>query len=416
MGSKKKHVEKESADGDSTNIVSVPTKVQDDRFSVLLKNVMSMNSNGCSFAQEIEGCSPTQRAIQKYIDFGVINLDKPSNPSSHEVVAWVKNILQVEKTGHSGTLDPKVSGCLIVCIEKATRLVKSQQNAGKGYISICRLHGHAKMEELKRVCEQLEGSLYQRPPLISAVKRNLRIRSIKDLEILEFDEKRGLAILEVNCQAGTYIRTLCVHIGLMLGVGGVMEELRRVRSGVLTEYDNMVTMHDVLDAYWMYLNQGDERYLRKIIMPLENILVNHKRIIVKDSAVAALCFGAALCKTGIIYFDNDIQQGEEIVLVTSKGEAIALATARCNTEGIAISTYGFVAKLKRVIMERDHYRRQWIETRKKRKEREAAGLSTPGAVKQEAKLALNTDQEEVQVEKAPDTSERPKKRPRNSDE
>lgn len=62
---------------------------------------------------------------------GFINLDKPANPSSHEVVAWIKRILRVEKTGHSGTLDPKVTGCLIVCIERATRLVKSQQSAGE---------------------------------------------------------------------------------------------------------------------------------------------------------------------------------------------------------------------------------------------------------------------------------------------
>ena len=57
-------------------------------------------------------------------------MDKPSNPSSHEVVAWLRRILRVEKTGHSGTLDPKVTGCLIVCIDRATRLVKSQQSAG----------------------------------------------------------------------------------------------------------------------------------------------------------------------------------------------------------------------------------------------------------------------------------------------
>ena len=62
--------------------------------------------------------------------YGVINLDKPANPSSHEVVAWVRRILRSEKTGHSGTLDPKVTGCLIVCIDRATRLVKSQQGAG----------------------------------------------------------------------------------------------------------------------------------------------------------------------------------------------------------------------------------------------------------------------------------------------
>lgn len=80
---------------------------------------------------------------------GFINLDKPSNPSSHEVVAWIKRILRVEKTGHSGTLDPKVTGCLIVCIERATRLVKSQQSAGKEYVCIFRLH--SAVDELAKV-------------------------------------------------------------------------------------------------------------------------------------------------------------------------------------------------------------------------------------------------------------------------
>lgn len=67
---------------------------------------------------------------------GFINLDKPANPSSHEVVAWIRRILRVEKTGHSGTLDPKVTGCLIVCVDRATRLVKSQQSAGESFSSV----------------------------------------------------------------------------------------------------------------------------------------------------------------------------------------------------------------------------------------------------------------------------------------
>ena len=76
------------------------------------------------------GCTPLRRDLKSYISSGVINLDKPSNPSSHEVVAWLRRMLRCEKTGHSGTLDPKVTGCLIVCIDRATRLVKSQQGAG----------------------------------------------------------------------------------------------------------------------------------------------------------------------------------------------------------------------------------------------------------------------------------------------
>ena len=86
------------------------------------------------------GTTPLHRPTMEYIKSGCINLDKPSNPSSHEVVAWIKRILKVEKTGHSGTLDPKVSGCLIVCIDRATRLAKSQQSAGKEYIAVFKLH------------------------------------------------------------------------------------------------------------------------------------------------------------------------------------------------------------------------------------------------------------------------------------
>jgi hypothetical protein len=86
------------------------------------------------------GYSPLSRPIEEYVKTGFIHLDKPVNPSSHEVVAWIKRILRVAKTGHSGTLDPKVSGSLVVCVDRATRLVKSQQSAGKEYVGIVRFH------------------------------------------------------------------------------------------------------------------------------------------------------------------------------------------------------------------------------------------------------------------------------------
>ena len=199
-----------------------------------------------------------KRDLKSYVSSGVINLDKPSNPSSHEVVAWIRRILRVEKTGHSGTLDPKVTGCLIVCIDRATRLVKSQQGAGKEYVAVLRMHDKlADPKKLPNVLDTLTGALFQRPPLISAVKRQLRIRTIHESKLLEFDNDRHLAVFWVSCEAGTYIRTLCVHMGLLLGVGGHMQELRRVRSGALGENDGIVTMHDVLDAQWLYDNQRD---------------------------------------------------------------------------------------------------------------------------------------------------------------
>lgn len=302
-----------------------------------------------------------KRPISEYIRYGVINLDKPANPSSHEVVAWLKRILRVEKTGHSGTLDPKVTGSLIVCIDRATRLVKAQQGAGKEYVCICRLHASPEggKTSVERAIETLTGSLFQRPPLISAVKRQLRIRTIYASKLLDFDAERNLCVFWVSCEAGTYIRTLCVHLGLILGVGGHMQELRRVRSGVCDENNNLVTMHDILDAQWSRDNLQKEDYLRRVIMPLEVLLTNFKRLVVKDSAVNAICYGAKLMIPGLLRYESGIEVGEECVLITTKGEAIATATAQMNTAIMATCDHGCVAKIKRVVMERDTYPRRW---------------------------------------------------------
>ena len=271
------------------------------------------------------GCSPLNRPIEEYVKAGCINLDKPVNPSSHEVVAWIKRILRVQKTGHSGTLDPKVSGSLIVCIERATRLVKSQQSAGKEYVGIVRFHNP--VDDVKKVTKALEtltGAQFQRPPVIAAVKRNLRVRTVYESKLIEFDMKKQLGIFWVSVEAGTYVRTLCVHLGLLLGVGGIMQELRRVRSGIQSETDNMVTMHDVLDAQYSYDHFKDETYLRRVIKPLEALLISHKRIFMKDSAVNAVCYGAKILLPGVLRYDDGIEVDEQIVIVTTKGEAIAL--------------------------------------------------------------------------------------------
>lgn len=304
--------------------------------------------------------SPLKRTLQEYMHYGVINLDKPANPSSHEVVAWIKRILRVEKTGHSGTLDPKVTGCLIVCVDRATRLVKAQQSAGKEYVGIVRLHSALESEStLYKALETLTGALFQRPPLIAAVKRQLRIRTIYESKMIEYDSQRNLGVFWVSCEAGTYIRTLCVHLGLLVGTGGHMQELRRVRSGILSENQNMVTMHDLLDAQHVLDQSRDEAYLRKVVMPLEVLLTNYKRLVVKDSAVNAICYGAKLMIPGLLRFADDIESGEEIVLITTKGEAIAVGIAQMTTAVMATVDHGVVAKIKRVIMERDTYPRRW---------------------------------------------------------
>jgi hypothetical protein len=155
-------------------------KIDTSNWPLLLKNYDKLNVRTGHYTPIPAGSTPLKRALKEYLQTGCINLDKPANPSSHEVVAWIKRMLRVEKTGHSGTLDPKVTGNLIVCIDRATRLVKAQQGAGKEYVCIARLHSKVEggAARVAKGIETLTGALFQRPPLISAVKRQLRIRTI----------------------------------------------------------------------------------------------------------------------------------------------------------------------------------------------------------------------------------------------
>ncbi len=237
--------------------------------------------------------------------------------------------------------------------------MKSQQSAGKEYVAVLRTHSPVEEMKVTRAIETLQGALFQRPPAISAVKKELRIRTIYKSKLLEHNQERNLSVFWLSCQAGTYVRTLCVHLGLLLGVGGHMEELRRSRSGAWSEQDGLATLHDVLDAQWLYDHQKDESQLRKVVHPLEALLVGYKRLVVKDSAVNAITYGAKLMIPGLLRFEDDIANGEEVVLMTTKGEAIALGIAEMTTAVMATIDHGVVAKIKRVIMDRDVYPKKW---------------------------------------------------------
>lgn len=384
---------------------TVTPKLDTSTWPLLLKNYDTLHVRSSHYTPIPCGSSPLKRTLQEYIRYGVINLDKPANPSSHEVVAWIKRMLRVEKTGHSGTLDPKVTGCLIVCIDRATRLVKAQQSAGKEYVGIVRLHSALEdSSKLYKAIETLTGALFQRPPLIAAVKRQLRIRTIYESKLIEYDNDRHLGVFWVSCEAGTYVRTLCVHLGLLVGTGGHMQELRRVRSGIMSENDNQCTMHDVLDAQHLYDQTKDESYLRRIVMPLEVVLTNFKRVVVKDSAVNAICYGAKFMIPGLLRFADGIEVNEEIVMITTKGEAIAVGIAQMTTAVMATVDHGVVAKIKRVIMERDTYPRRWgLGPVAQKKKVEGRGKTTTPAKKSEAAAAPIIEEvkssENVDVEK-----------------
>ncbi|MEM1697220.1 MAG: RNA-guided pseudouridylation complex pseudouridine synthase subunit Cbf5, partial [Thermofilaceae archaeon] len=230
------------------------------------------------------GKRPEERSVEELLEFGAVNLDKPPGPSSHEIVAWLRRITGIEKIAHAGTLDPKVTGVLPILLNRSIKVVPFLLAEDKEYVGVMRLHGDADEDEVKRVVSMFKGPVYQRPPLRSAVKRALRVRRIYDVKVLEVAGRDVL--FWMWCEAGTYIRKFCHDVGILLGVGAHMQELRRIRSGSLREEES-VTLHDVADAFAAWREDGNEDYIRRAVIPVERVVEHLPRIVVRDSAVDA---------------------------------------------------------------------------------------------------------------------------------
>jgi len=303
------------------------------------------------------GRKPEERPIQDHIRLGVINLDKPAGPSSHEVTAWTKRIMNVGHAGHGGTLDPKVTGVLPVALEDATKVVQALLLSGKEYICVMRLHSETSEGSVKAVLEEFQGPIHQRPPLRASVKHQLRTRKIYYLDFLEMEEKSVL--FKVGCEGGTYIRKLCYDLGEALGTGAHMQELRRTRSGPFTEENGLVNLYDVSYLYGLWKEKADETALRRFIFPMERALALLPKVIVRDSAVDALCHGANLAMPGVVSLEAEIKQDDVVAVFTQKGEAVVYAKALTSTEEVLRMEHGLVAKTMRVLMERGTYPKMW---------------------------------------------------------
>ncbi len=301
------------------------------------------------------GCAPDKRPIGELLKKGVINLDKPRGPTSHQVSAWVKQIMGV-KTGHGGTLDPAVSGCLPVFLGVATRLADTLLLSEKEYVCLMRLHKHASKKDVTALFKMFQGNLYQRPPVKSAVKRELRKRKVYKVELLEIEENDVL--FKIACEAGTYIRKYCHDFGLLLGTEAHMQELRRIKSGTFSESDNLVTLQDLKDAYVFWKDGGEEKFLRRCIMPMERAVGELPKVWVRDSAIDALCHGSDLAVPGIVKLEK-FGKDKTVALFSLKGELVAAGKALEPTESIMSMKKGFVIKTDKVFMEPGTYPRGW---------------------------------------------------------
>ncbi len=309
------------------------------------------------------GKKPSDRTIEKYIQKGVINLDKPAGPTSHEVTSWVKKILNPVfkygdlKAGHSGTLDPNVTGLLPVMLGDATKAMDALLTAGKEYVCLMKLHAAVPQTRIKNIFTEFTGEIYQKPSIKSAVKRETRIRSIYYMELLEIEDNNVL--FKVGCEAGTYIRKLCHDIGMALGTGAHMQELRRTKTGPFREDETLITLHDLMDAYIAWKENGNEELLRKIISPMEFGLSHLPKIVIRDNAVDSVCHGAALAAPGVLSVESGIERGDFVAVFTQKGEAVSFGKAKMKSSEILKAATGIVASTDRVLLEPGTYPKGW---------------------------------------------------------
>lgn len=296
------------------------------------------------------GLLPGLRPVEKLLEYGIVNIDKPKGPTSHQVSAYVQQILGLSKSGHSGTLDPKVTGVLPVAFGRATRIVQTILSAGKEYVAIMHLHDPVPDDKLKKVCSRFTGKIKQLPPIKSSVKRRERFRKVYYLNILESDGQDIL--IQTGTQAGTYIRKLIHDIGQELGCGAHMAELRRTKAGPFKE-DTAVTLQDLSDALHYY-REGKERYLKAIIQPPEAAVEHLPKVWVLDTSVDTLCHGSNLAVPGIAKVESAIGPDESVAIMTLKDELVALGKTRVASKEM-LGDRGMAVNVEKVFMEPETY-------------------------------------------------------------
>lgn len=249
------------------------------------------------------------KSMDELINFGVVNIDKPTGPSSFWTSQFVKRKLGLSKTSHMGTLDPMVTGVLPVTLGRACKLADYFMHRNKVYVGIMRLHEDVSDERLAKVMKEFIGKITQLPPVKSRVKRAEREREIKSFDILERDGKDVLFVSDV--QAGTYIRKLIHDIGLQVG-GAHMLELRRTRAGLFDE-EKMYTLYEFEKAVEEY-EKGNEKDLREMIWPGEIVSKLLPVVKIKEDFVEKCLTGSPVFVDFVKSGGDGLEEGEKICL------------------------------------------------------------------------------------------------------
>jgi len=298
------------------------------------------------------GVSPEDRTITELLNNGVICLNKPQGPSSHQITEYAKNILEADKAGHGGTLDPNVTGVLPIALGKASRVLRVLLLAGKEYVCLMHLHKDISEDIIRKELNAYIGKITQLPPVKSAVKRVHRQREIYYIDIIEIDGRDVL--FRVGCQAGTYIRKICFDFGKKLNMGANMQELIRTKAGPFNEKE-IYSLQDLQEAFLLYSQERKEKELRKIIKPVEFAIKHLPKIWVHDSAVNSICHGIDLSIPGISKLESDIKENDLIAVLTLKNELVCIGNSLLTSEDIIKNDKGKVLKTERVFLDLDLY-------------------------------------------------------------
>lgn len=301
------------------------------------------------------GTIPEKRSIDELLEKGFVLVDKPFGPTSNQVSHWVKEELDLKKTGHFGTLDPNATGVLPVGLNTGTRIQDALSNADKEYVFEAILEDERDEEEIREKLDVFQGTNEQLPPEHSAVKREERDREVYEVELIEVDGPKVLG--RVRCESGFYVRVLIDELGEKLDTNAEMEELRRTQQGGFNTEDTE-TLQDIVDAYRFYKDDNDEEKIREVLHPIEHAVKHVKKVVIKDSAVNAVANGSNLGATGISKLQDGITVGETIAVMTLKGELVALAEAQMTSEQM-YDQEDTAAELEKVFMDPSTYPKRW---------------------------------------------------------
>ncbi len=252
----------------------------------------------------------SEKSTEDLLRFSILNIDKPTGPTSFQISDFVCKLMNATKTSHMGTLDPQVTGVLPITLNRACRLSGVLMGHDKSYVGIMRLHEEIPEADLRKEMKKFIGKIKQLPPVRSSVKRAEREREIKTFEILEISRRSSPQVasmlknseqnsrvldiggkdvlFQTEVQAGTYIRKLVHDLGENIG-GAHMLELRRTKAGIFGE-ENLVSLYELEKAVEDY-KSGNEEPLRKILIPAEIISQAIPTIFVKKESLPQLLTG-----------------------------------------------------------------------------------------------------------------------------